>query len=87
MESPDSGTSTTTLVVRGARDVELGLADADGLDEDSLEAERVEHVAHFARRGGKPAERAARGHRADEHARIERDATPCECGRRAARRR
>ena len=60
--------------VGGARDVELALPDADGLDEDAVEAERVEHVAHLARRRGEPAERAARRHRADEHARIERDA-------------
>ena len=50
------------------------LPDADGLDDHSVEAERVEHVGDLARRRGESAERAARRHRADEDAGVERHA-------------
>ena len=73
IESPDSGTSTTRLVSAVRAMSSSALADADGLDENSINAERVEHVGDFARRGGEPAERAARGHRPNEHAGVERD--------------
>ena len=59
--------------VRGTRDIELALAHAHRLDEQPVEAERVQHVAHIARRRGESAERAARGHRADENAVVERN--------------
>ena len=59
--------------IRRARDIQLALADADGLDEDAIGAERIEHVAHLARGGGETAQRAARRERPDVHARIERD--------------
>ena len=49
IESPDSGTRTTTRRVGGARDVQLALPDADGLDQHAVEAERVEHVAQLSR--------------------------------------
>ncbi len=52
-------------------DVDLGLTDADGLDEHVLAAGRVEQQRRLQRGLGEPAERAAVGHRADEHALVE----------------
>ena len=51
-------------------DLDLGLADADGLDEHHVAADRVEHAQRLRRRRRQPAEVAAGGHRADEHSRI-----------------
>ena len=53
--------------VRGARDLELVLPDADRLDENDVGAPRVEHAHDVARRAREPAERAARRERSDEH--------------------
>ena len=52
-------------------DVDLGLADADGLDQDVVLAGRVHHQRHLQGGLREPAERAARGHRADEDAGVE----------------
>ncbi len=52
-------------------DVDLRLADADGLDEHVLAPGRVEQQRRLQRGLGESAERAAIGHRADEHAFIE----------------
>ena len=52
-------------------DVDLGLADADGLQEDVLAAGGVHQQRGLQRRLAEPAERAAVGHRADEDARVE----------------
>ena len=49
-------------------DVELGLADADGLDEDAVEAEGVQDIGRVGRRRREPAVTVAGGHRADEDA-------------------
>ena len=54
--------------VGGADDVDLVLADADGLDEDDVLAARVEHERGLAGRARQAAEMAARRHAADEHA-------------------
>ena len=56
---------------RGLRlrhDVDLVLPDADGLDDDDVEAHGVEHGDHVAGRARQAAEVAARGERADEDA-------------------
>ena len=52
-------------------DVDLGLADADGLDEHVLAPGGVEQQRRLQRRLGEAAERAAVGHRADEDALVE----------------
>ncbi len=52
-------------------DVDLRLADADGLDQDVVLARRVHHQRHLQRRLREAAEGAARGHRADEDAGVE----------------
>ena len=52
-------------------DVDLRLADADGLDQDVVFAGRVHHQRHLQRRLGEAAEGAAGGHRADEDAGVE----------------
>ena len=52
-------------------DVDLGLADADRLHEHVLAPGRVEQQRGLQRRLGEATERAAVGHRADEHARVE----------------
>ena len=55
--------------VRGLGHVGLGLADADGLDDDDVE--RVgQRLRGGAGRGGEAAEALARGHRADEHVAV-----------------
>ena len=56
--------------VRSARDLDLVLADADGLDDDDVEARGVEDVDRVERAARQAAERAARRHAADEHAGI-----------------
>ena len=66
--SPVPGTRTTIDDVGRADDVDLVLADADGLDDDPVLAGRVEHVGRVVRRPRQPAEVAARGHAPDEHA-------------------
>ena len=58
--------------VGGADDVDLVLADADGLDDDDVLAGGVEHERDFAGRAREPAQMAARRHAADEHAGIAR---------------
>ena len=52
-------------------DVDLRLPDADGLHEHVLAPGGVEQQRGLQRRLGEAAERAAVGHRADEHARVE----------------
>ena len=52
-------------------DVDLALADADGLEQDVVLARGVHQQRRLQRRLGEPAERAAGGHRADEDARVE----------------
>ncbi len=74
MPSPDSGTKTQDGRVGHVRDVELRLSDPDRFDDDPVEPCAVEDVAHFAGRGGQPAQGAARGHRPDVDARVERHA-------------
>ena len=51
--------------------VDLGLADADRLEEDVVLARRVHQQRRLERGLGQPAERAAGRHRADEDARVE----------------
>ena len=55
-----------------AGDLDLALADADGLDQDHVAAGRVEHPQRLRRRPGQPAEVAAGGHRADVDLAVER---------------
>ena len=52
-------------------DVDLGLADADGLEEDVVLAGGVHEQRGLERRLAQAAERAAVGHRADEDAGVE----------------
>ena len=72
MPSPMPGASSTSVVSASAGDLDLGLPDADGLDEHHVAAGGVEHPQRLRRRPGQPAEVAARGHRADVDARVER---------------
>ena len=84
--SPMPGTSTTTVTCASARDLDFVLAHADGFDQHYVRARGVEQ-RHQIRGGARQsAQRAARGHRADEDARDRRDAPACGCGRRGARR-
>ena len=62
IESPDSGTTSTTSAVRRGRNVQLRLPHAHRLDQDAVEPERIEHVRDLLRREGQAAQRAARGH-------------------------
>ena len=55
--------------VGAGQDVELGLADADGLDEDAVHAEGVEDVGRVGGRRRQAAVAVAGGQRADEDAR------------------
>ena len=71
IESPEPGDQHEHDRVRVVDHVDLGLADADGLQEHVVLAGRVHQQRGLQRRLGEPAERAARGHRADEHARVE----------------
>ena len=52
-------------------DVDLSLADADGLEQDVVEAGRVHDERGLQGRFGEPAERAATRHRANEDALVE----------------
>jgi hypothetical protein len=56
--------------VGAVEDVELGLADPHGLDEDAVHAEGVEDIGHVRRRGGEAAVALARGQGADEDAAV-----------------
>ena len=56
--------------VGGRGDLDLGLADADGLDQHHVAAGRVQHPDGLRGRRGQPAEVAAGGHRPDEHAGV-----------------
>jgi hypothetical protein len=53
-----------------AGDRHLGLTDADGLDEDDVEARAVQHPDHLRGGGGQAAEVPARGHRSDVDAGV-----------------
>ena len=68
--SPVPGTSVTIDDVGGADDVDFVLADADGLDDDDVEAGGVEDDRGLGRRPRQAAEMAARRHAADEHAGV-----------------
>src|SRR5688572_26102078 len=56
-----------------ACDIELALADADRLDEDSIDTKGVEDVRHLAGCGREASERSASCHRPDEYPRVECD--------------
>ena len=58
------------MVSASAGDLDLGLPDADGLDQHHVAAGGVEHPQRLRRRPGQPAEVAAGGHRADVDARV-----------------
>ena len=66
--SPAPGHERHDRDVGGADDVDLVLADADGLDDDDVLAGGVEDERGFAGRAREAAEVAARRHAADEHA-------------------
>ena len=70
--SPLAGVVTTIGRVGGLHDLELGLADADGLEQASVAAGGVEEADRLARGGGEPAEVPASRHAADEDAGVER---------------
>src|SRR5690606_26028830 len=59
--------------IRGRGDVELGLADANGLDEYPIEAEGVHNVGDFPGGERESADPAATGHGPYEDALVERD--------------
>ena len=69
------------------RDLDLALPGPDGLDEDQVEAGRVQHGRGRGRGRGEPAGVPARRHRADEDAVVARRTPASGRGRRAARRR
>ena len=71
IESPEPGISTSTTRVRVVDHVDLRLADADRLQEHVVAARGVHQQRGLQRRLGEPAERAARRHRADEHAGVQ----------------
>ena len=71
IESPGAGDQHEHDGVRVVDDVDLGLADPDGLEEHVVLAGRVHQQRGLQRRLGEPAERAAGGHRADEDAGVE----------------
>ena len=64
--SPAPGCSSTAKKSTIERDGDLGLADADGLDEHDVEARRLADEHRLARAVRDAAERAARRRRADE---------------------
>ena len=70
MPSPMPGREQDQRGVRGGGDLDLGLADADGLHQHHVAAGRVEHPDGLRGRPGQPAEVAAGGHRADEDAGV-----------------
>ena len=55
MTSPVDGLEDEDDEVGAVEDVELGLADADGLDEDAVHAEGVQDVGRVGRRRRQPA--------------------------------
>jgi hypothetical protein len=57
--------------LRELHDVELGLSDADGLDDDSILPEGVEEMGHLPGGAGEPAASATRAQAADEDGRVE----------------
>src|SRR2546428_7357732 len=57
--------------VRTTRDLHFALPRADRLDEDEVGAHRVQHAHRIDRAQGQTAGVASRGHRSDEHARID----------------
>ena len=69
--SPASGHEDHDDRVGEPHDVELGLPDADRLDEHDVHAEGVEQPDDVARRARQAAVAAARGEAADEDARVE----------------
>ena len=71
IESPEPGIRTQHDGVRVVDHVDLGLADADRLEEDVVLAGGVHQQRRLQRRLREPAERAARRHRADEDAGVE----------------
>ena len=87
MPSPIPGASSTIVVSAESGDLDLGLPDADGLDEDDVAAGRVEDPQRLRGGPGQAAEVAAGGHRADVDARGRGRGPACGPGRRAARRR
>ena len=70
-ESPEPGISTSTHRVRDPGHLDLALPRTHGLDEDDVLPGRVEQEHGLQRRLGKPAEVAARAHRADVDAGVE----------------
>ena len=72
MPSPMPGREQHDRGVGEAGDLDLGLADADGLDEHDVAPGGVEHADRLRRRPGQPAEVPARGHRADVDLGVER---------------
>ena len=70
-ESPEPGISAEHDRVGVVDDVDLGLADADRLDEDVLLAGGVHQQHRLERRLRQAAERAAARHRADVDALVE----------------
>ena len=85
--SPISGASRTTVVSAAAATSTSLWPGPDGLDEDEVEADRVEDRRRGAGRRGEAAGVAARGHRADEDVPVARRRPASGRGRRAARRR
>ena len=73
--------------VRRPGDLDLGLPDAHRLDDDGVEAGRIQDAYGLRRRGRQPAEATTRGHRPDEHVAGRARAPACGSGHRAARRR
>ena len=71
IESPEPGIRTKHDGVGVVDDVDLGLADADGLQEDVVLAGGVHQQRGLQRGLAEAAERAAVGHRADEDAGVE----------------
>ena len=70
MPSPMPGREQHHRRVGEPGDLDLALADADGLDEHDVAAGGVEHPQRLRRRPGQPAEVTARGHRADVDAGV-----------------
>ena len=70
--SPLDGVVTTIGGVGRLHDLELGLADADRLEEAAIAAGGVDEADRLAGGGREPAEVAASGHAPDEDPRIER---------------
>ncbi len=71
IESPEPGISTSTIVSAWSMMSISAWPTPDGLDEHVLASGRVEQQGGLQRRLREAAQRAAVGHRADEHARVE----------------